>query len=71
MGWFGNKKRFIDLSEGYRSPAKKIPAKSADTNFFSDMANSSDSSSTSDNVSWDNDTPTTTGEYQNKKPPFY
>ena|SRR4030042_6942466 len=69
MGLFG-KKKILDLSEGYRSPARKIPAKSekSDSGFLNDMANSSsDSSSTSDNLSWDNDAPATAGEYQNKK----
>lgn len=77
MGLFGKKKKFIDLSEGYRSSARKVSreSKSEPENsalgFLGDMANSSDSTSTSDNVSWDNDSSSeTVGEYHNKKQKF-
>jgi len=56
MGWFG-KKKVVDLSKGYESPATKIPPKpveteSSDPNFLSDMAFSN---STSNEVMWDSD----------------
>jgi hypothetical protein len=56
MGWFG-KKKIVDLSRGYESPAMKIPAKPAETeksdqNFLSDMASSN---SSSNELVWDSD----------------
>jgi len=56
MGWFGNKKKIVDLSERYKVPARKIPEKSGDTdqNFLSDMA-SSNSLNSSNEVVWDSD----------------
>ncbi|OGJ13213.1 hypothetical protein A3K82_01410 [Candidatus Pacearchaeota archaeon RBG_19FT_COMBO_34_9] len=67
MGLFG-KKRIVDLSAGYRAPARKIPEKSetSDLNFLSDMA-SSNSTSTSDNVSWDNDSNYQPKDYDKEK----
>jgi hypothetical protein len=64
MGLFGKKKnKFVDLSEGYRVPSTRIPirtqqAREDDDNsslgFLGNLANSNTSSSSSD-VSWDND----------------
>jgi hypothetical protein len=61
MGFFGKKKdKFVDLSAGYMS-ARKMPSSNAnqvrrtensDLGFIGDMANNS---STSDNISWDNE----------------
>jgi len=78
MGLFGRKK-VIDLSVGYKMPARKIPAKSSiadsrnsDTDFLGDMANSSSAltTTTSDNISWDNEPSSssrTVGEFSEKK----
>lgn len=64
MGWFGKKKdNFVDLSAGYRMPARKVQtsasrddSKNSDLGFLGDMANSG-STSTSDDISWDNEHP--------------
>jgi hypothetical protein len=76
MSLFGKKRgKFVDLSEGYnRSASVRIPAKTRQVSkeednsamgFLGTMANSNSSSSTSDNVSWDNETPAQ--EYMDKK----
>lgn len=77
MGLFGKKKdKFVDLSAGYKMPARKIQTSTkndsvnSDINFLGDMANSSSSMSTSDDISWDNEPSSssrTVGEYSEKK----
>lgn len=82
MGLFGKRKeKFVDLSSGYKSARKFAQSNSARSNnsessansdmgFLGDMANSSSSMSTSDNISWDNEPSSssqTVGEYSEKK----
>jgi hypothetical protein len=60
MGLFGKRKdKFVDLSAGYKMPARKVQSsredsRSSDLGFLGDMANSR-STSTSDDISWDNE----------------
>ncbi len=67
MGLFGNKKeRIVDWSERYKLQEKrdavaKKEASSSELGFVGDMANSSN------NVSWDNDTPAQNDYAQEKK----
>jgi Txe/YoeB family toxin of Txe-Axe toxin-antitoxin module len=70
MGLFGKKKeRVVDWSEKYRFQEKKASAnkkegKSSDLGFLGEMANGS---STSNNVSWDNDSSDSKDYVQEKK----
>ncbi|MDD5012456.1 MAG: hypothetical protein PHQ66_02315 [Candidatus Nanoarchaeia archaeon] len=83
MGLFGKKKdKFVDLSSNYNSAKKFAQTRgsarnsnsdssgNSDVNFLGDMANSSSSMSTSDNISWDNESSSsseTVGGYSEKK----
>ena len=71
MGLFGKKKeRIVDWSENYKIQEKRavssIGKKSNSSNlgFLGDMANGTSSSS---NVSWDNDTPSQSQDYVQEK----
>ncbi len=76
MGLFGKRKdKFVDLSAGYKMPTRKIQTRSSadnsgsDLGFLGDMANGSSSTTTSDDISWDNESSSskTVGEYSEKK----
>jgi peptidoglycan hydrolase CwlO-like protein len=76
MGLFGKRReKVVDLSAGYRMPTRKVQASpkddssNSDVNFLGDMANSSSSMSTSNDISWDNESSSsqTVGEYSEKK----
>lgn len=76
MGLFGKKRnKVVDWSEGYRPSPIKRPVKTSsssndnpsDLGFLGDLANSSTSAPSSSEVSWDNDSQATVGEYQDKK----
>ncbi len=69
MGLFGNKKeKIVDWSEGYKMPKKRIPSRSSDSSsnigFLGNLANSN--SDSSEEVSWDNDSPVQE-DYKEKK----
>jgi peptidoglycan hydrolase CwlO-like protein len=72
MGFFGKKNKVVDWSEGYKISSVRKPIKtssstegSSNLGFLGDMAASSEDSSS--DVSWDNDSQATVGEYQEKK----
>jgi len=76
MGLFGKKRnKVVDWSEGYRSSPVRRPVKtsssnndnSSDLGFLGDLAGSNSGASSSSDVSWDNDSQATVGEYQDKK----
>lgn len=69
MGLFGKKKeRVVDWSEKYRLQEKRTAGKKekspSELGFLSDMANGT---STSDNISWDNESPQQENYGQEKK----
>jgi peptidoglycan hydrolase CwlO-like protein len=69
MSLFGKKKeKVIDWSEKYRVQERKAGTKktesSSDLGFLGDMANST---STSSNISWDNDTPSQSQDHAQEK----
>ena len=74
MGLFGKKRdKVVDWSERYKVSSARKPVKtsntddSSDLGFLGDIAGSNSESSSSSDVSWDNDSQATVGEYQEKK----
>jgi len=70
MGLFGKRDKFVDLSEGYsrKSSPRKIDRASPkieDDNFLGSIATSN--TSTSSEVSWDNDSPAPENNFPDKK----
>ncbi len=74
MGLFGKRDKFVDLSEGYnrkpspRKIARTSPRTEEDNSslgFLGNIANSSTSSSS--DVSWDNDSPSQENNFPDKK----
>ncbi len=65
MGWFGKKEKIVDLSGRYKAEVKKQAKSSSGSDrdnsnlgFLGNLASGSDSgSSSSSDVSWDNDAP--------------
>lgn len=74
MGFFGSKKKVVDWSAGYRADKKaaertssKTEEPASDLGFLGGFSNSDTNSSSSNDVSWDNEPSATVGDYQNKK----
>ncbi|MCK9595912.1 hypothetical protein M0R19_01880 [Candidatus Pacearchaeota archaeon] len=75
MGFFGSKKKIVDWSAGYRADKKaaertssKTEEPASDLGFLGSFSNAnSDNSSSNSDISWDNESSATVGDYQNKK----
>lgn len=76
MGLFGKKRdKVVDWSERYKPSSSRRPVRnssnsednSSDLGFLGNLAGSNSENSSSSDVSWDNDSQATVGEYQEKK----
>lgn len=75
MGLFGKKRdKVVDWSERYKPSSSRRPVRSSSSNddtsdlgFLGNLAGSNSENSSSSDVSWDNDSQATVGEYQEKK----
>ena len=73
MGLFKKRDKIVDWSEGYRVSVRRTPAKNvsddSDNSGLGFLGNLAESSSSSSDISWDNESPSsaTVGEYQEKK----